>query len=316
MRVTEEMLRTVREKNSQPDSVMQHVRLISALLESGDIRAVDAAIASCERIARDMNVPQYLWYTNTFRAMRKLMEGDFVATQQFAKESHELGHKHGDENVLHSRACQTACIFIEQNQAAAALSTISAMALKRPLVRAWRAGTGFIHLMSQQTVEAKRILESFDDAEIRLVFRETGGSAGVALLAEIAAADGNAGRRALLYDLCSMAPERSATLGFAIAYFGCFSRYAGILAHTLGLVSEAVEHLRIAIDLEDERGAVLYRAHATLDLANVFIDAEQGADEIRELLSPVQAIDSNPAFQRVGNRFARLREKMDRTWTR
>ena len=306
MRVTRELQKTVREKNNLPDSVMQHVRLISALLELGDLRAVDAAIDSCERVATDMNVPQYLWYGKTFRAMRKLMEGDFVATHRLAKESHELGDKHGDENVLHSRACQTTCIFIEQNQAAAALSTISAMASRRPLVRAWRAGTGYIHLMSQQPAEAQMILESFNDSEIQLLFRETGGSAGVAFLAEIAAEAGDVGRRSLLYDLCSTAPERSATLGYAIAYFGCFSRYAGILAHTLGLESEAIEHLRAAIDIESKRGAILYRAHAALDLSQVLIESELGSDEVRELLSSVQSINSNSAFHRISSRLTRL----------
>jgi tetratricopeptide (TPR) repeat protein len=310
MRATNELLNTVREKDSLPDSVMQHVRLISALLEYGDIRAVDAAIASCERIATDMNVPQYLWYTKTFRAMRKLMEGDFHATHQLAKESHELGHKHGDENVLHSRACQTTCIFIEQNQATAALSTISAMASRRPLVRAWRAGTGYIHLMSQQPASAIRILESFDDSDVQLLFRETGGSAGVAFLAEIAAEAGDAERRSLLYNLCSMAPERSATLGFAIAYFGCFSRYAGLLAHKLGLQSEALEHLRNAIDIETKRGAILYRAHAALDLSHVLIETEQCADEVCELLSSVQTIEAKSAFHRISSRTRHLESKI------
>jgi len=304
MGVTNELLNTVRDKNNMPDSVMQHVRLISVLLDIGDLRAVDAAIDSCELIATDMNVPQYLWYTKTFRAMRKLMEGDFLATHQLAKESHELGDKHGDENVLHSRACQTTCIFIEQNQAAAALSTISAMASKRPLVRAWRAGTGYIHLMSRQAAEARKILESFDDREVQLLFRETGGSAGVAFLAEIAAQTGNTERLPLLYDLCCMAPERSSTLGFAIAYFGCFSRYAGILAHALGLETEAIEHLRTAIDLETKRGAILYRAHAALDLSQVLVESEQGGDEVHELLNSVRDIEPNSRFHRLSSRLS------------
>jgi len=160
--------------------------------------------------------------------------------------------------------------------------------------------------MSQQPAEAQIILESFNDSEIQLLFRETGGSAGVAFLAEIAAEAGDVGRRSLLYDLCSTAPERSATLGYAIAYFGCFSRYAGILAHTLGLESEAIEHLRAAIDIESKRGAILYRAHAALDLSQVLIESELGSDEVRELLSSVQSINSNSAFHRISSRLTRL----------
>jgi hypothetical protein len=160
--------------------------------------------------------------------------------------------------------------------------------------------------MSQQHTAAIGVLESFDDGDIQLLFRETGGGAGVAFLAEIAATDGDTERRSLLYDLCSMAPERSATLGFAIAYFGCFSRYAGILAHALGLESEAVEHLRTAIDIETKRGAVLYRAHAALDLSQVLVESERGADEVRELLSSVQKIEEKSAFHRVSSRITHI----------
>jgi len=311
MRITKELRNTVREKNSLPDSVMQHVRLISVLLELGDIRAVDAAIASCERVAKDLDVPQYLWYTKTFRAMRKLMQGDFAATHQLAKESHELGEKHGDENVLHSRACQTTCVFIEQDQAAAALPAISSMTVRRPLVRAWRAGTGYIHLTSHQPEEAQTILDTFDDGELQLLFRETGGSAGIAFLAEIAAKTGNSTQRSALYTLCSRAPERGATLGFAIAYFGCFARYAGLLAHSLGLSTEAIEHLGNAVQIEKKRGATIYHAHAALDLSHVLIDSESGMEDVRKLLDTAQLIGRNPTFHRIQDRVAHLRNAIE-----
>jgi hypothetical protein len=184
------------------------------------------------------------------------------------------------------------------------------MSSRRPLVRAWRAGTGYIHLMSSQAAEAMKILESFDDSEIQLLFRETGGSAGVAFLAEIAAQTNCTKRLPLLYELCSMAPERSSTLGFAIAYFGCFSRYAGILAHALGLESEAIEHLRTAIDIETKRGAILYRAHAALDLSHVLLEAEQGADEVHELLSSVRDIEPNSRFHRLSSRLTQLQSSI------
>jgi DNA-binding winged helix-turn-helix (wHTH) protein/tetratricopeptide (TPR) repeat protein len=299
--ITRQLEQTVRAQNNLPDTVMQHVRLISTLLEIGDIRAVDSEIESCERIAKEMNLPQYSWYTKTFRAMRTLMRGDFTETHRLARESHELGGRYGDENVPHSRACQTACILIEQNNAAAALPTISAMSAKRPLVRSWAAGTGYIHLMAGQTTEALNLLGTFDDREVNLLFRETGGSAGIAFLAEIAASGEDQSRKSLLLELCSQAPDRGATLGFAIAYFGCFSRYAGILAHSLGQMDQAIEYLRIAIDIESKRGALLYKAHAELDLANVLFDSGHKG-EVRQLLVSVHSVCVNSPFLRLSER--------------
>jgi DNA-binding winged helix-turn-helix (wHTH) protein len=312
MKVTRQLEQVVRSQNNLPDAVMQHVRLISTLLEIGDVREVDSEIDSCERIAMEMNLPQYLWYTKTFRAMRTLMHGDFSETHRLARESHELGGKHGDENVPHSRACQTTCILIEQNNAEAALSTIAAMASKRPLVRAWAAGTGYIHLMAGQLPEALSLLTTFDDRDVDLLFRETGGSAGIAFLAEIAAAGADTNRKLLLLDLCSRAPNRGATLGFAIAYFGCFARYAGMLAHSLGQMDEAIEHLTTAIDIEGGRGAVLCRAHAELDLANALADSHLGEDRIVQIHNSVKTLCEHSPFHRISERLSILENRMRR----
>ncbi len=310
MEVTRQLENAVQSQHSLPDAVMQHVRLISTLLEIGDVRSVDSEITSCEQIATEMNLPQYLWYTKTFRAMRALMQGNFRETHRLARESHELGGKHGDENVPHSRACQTTCILIEQNNAEAALSTISAMVEKRPLVRAWAAGTGYIHLMAGQLSEASGLLEMFDDTEVHLLYRETGGSAGIAFLAEIAVAIGSTNRKNLLLDLCARAPDRGATLGFAIAYFGCFARYAGILARSLGRIDEALDHLRSAVNIECERGALLYRAHAELDLANALLDSETNEAELLKLQSSIRATCKDSPYHRISERHNVLRNQM------
>lgn len=302
MEITKELEGTLRTKSNLPDAVMQHVRLIATLLELGDIRAVDSEIASCEQIALKTNLPQYLWYTKSFRAMRTLMKGDFAETHRLARESHELGGKHGDENVPHSRACQTACIRIEQNNAAASLSTISAMATKRPLVRAWAAGTGYIQLVSGNLSEARHLLESFDAKEIDILFRETGGSAGIAFLAEISALCGDSDRKTQLMELCNRSSSRGATLGFAIAYFGCFSRYSGILAQSLGANDEAIEHLTTAVDVDTKRGAVIQKAHAELDLALALLTSETNESEVYRLLSSVKTVCDDSPFYRVSDR--------------
>ena len=310
MVVTKKLQKTVRSKNYLPDSMMQHVRLIATLLEIGDIRAVDTAIASCETIASDMNVPQYLWYPLTFKAMRELMKGDFTQAQLLTAASYERGDRQGDENVGHSRACQMTCVLIEQEQAALALPVISSMALKRPLVRAWAAGTGYISLMSGNHAAAKSILDSFDANDIQLLFRELGGSAGVAFLAEIAAHVGDMRTRSLLYDLCCKAGVRSATLGFAIAYFGCFSRYAGLLADSLGLRSEALEHLRTSLRTEDHRGATLCRAHTALDISRVLMDYELGDREATDLICSAERLSEGATFTRLAHRVRSLRERV------
>ncbi len=308
MEVTRKLEGPVRAKNALPDLMMQHIRLISTLLEIGDMRTVDAEIASCEHIAREMSVPQYLWYPKAFKAMRKLMAGDFAATHELGEEFLRLGDSYGDGNVRVSRACQWAYVLVEQNRAAETLEKASSFSSQAPLVLAWAAANGNMYLKARQLKEAKKILDSFEDREIHLLFREVGGSAGVALLSEIAAEVGDSRRQSLLYDLCSRALDRSATLGFAIIYSGCFSRYAGVLAQKLGESAAAIEHLRRAVEIESMRGAVVYRAHAALDLASVLFESRSAEGEAFALLDSVEAVVKNSDHLRLAARLTNARE--------
>ena len=154
-------------------------------------------------------------------------------------------------------------------------------------------------------------LDTFDVTSINNLFHEPGGSAGVAFLAEIAVESGNKTKMSQIYKLCCAAGTRSATLGYAITYFGCYSRYAGILASALGLPTEAVEHLRLAVATEASRGATLWRVHAQLDLAEELLAQRAPSDEIRKICDDAVDEATDRGLFRVSRRASDIRSTLD-----
>ena len=301
LKTNAELRHAVRRTGDRPGKILCHIRQIAALLDCGDIHGVDCEIAACEASVLEMNVPQFSWYPTAFRAMRELMKGRLESANRLGETFLSVGKRSKDVNVDASRACQLCMILVERGQSRQAVSFGEEFVARFPNVRAWAAGLGYVYLHAGDMKRALSTLDSFDTKDIASLFRETAGSAGVAFLAEIAIGASDTGRMAEIYDLISALGSRSATLGFGMGYFGCFGRIAGMLAQSLGLESEAVEHLRSAVATERHRGADLWTTHSELNLADALLSLEGGASEGATLLQ-ASALEA----RRLGLRRAHL----------
>lgn len=285
-----------------PAILRQHIRHVAGLLELGDTAALDPAIEACDEAARDLNLSQYLWYPIAFRAARALMQGDLARADALGDRFTRIGSNTRDRNVAASRACQSAVLHLENDQAQRAISISSDFIVRFPSVRAWSAGLALLCIHTRNRRKAMRILGEFDEGSARSLFRETGGSAGAAFLAQLSIAVSDSGLMTALYDLFAPVGPRGATLGLGTTYFGCFARYSGLLAHALGLHAEAIEHLRTAISIETERSAILYRAHAQIDLALVLAASAGPAIEAHELIRSAAEAATARGLPRVQRR--------------
>jgi hypothetical protein len=282
-----------RHQTPTPSLMLQHIRHVSTLLEIGDIRSLDYAITSCEDAAKELNLPQFLWYPIAFKATRAIMQGRLQVADDLGKIYVEVAARTGDRNVAASRACHLAVIHLENNRARDVLGTSSQFADQYPRVTAWRAGYAYLSLYAGNRQHAFQLLATFDESSMKSLLEETVGSAGAAFLAEIAIAASDTKRIQALYEAFTLLGDRAAILGYGIAYFGCFARYSGLLSFALGQHSEAIEHLRAAVTLETERSALIYKAHAELDLAHVLRTVGGSEEEVNDLMqSASSAADS------------------------
>lgn len=76
----------------------RRLRLV-ALLELGDIRAVDAEIEAFARTAEALRQPLFLWYAPMWRAMRALMQGRLADVERLQAEAARIAARAPSENA-------------------------------------------------------------------------------------------------------------------------------------------------------------------------------------------------------------------------
>ncbi len=287
--------------------VLHHVRNAAALLELGDTAAFEAAIDACDQAARQLSLPQYLWYPLALRASLALMQGRLDRADELGRSFLRLASATGDRNVLASRHCQAAFVQFEKDRADRALAICTDVVPGSSGVRAWRVGTALLAIHARRRCRALGIFSEFDEKRTRSLLHETGGSAGAIFLAQLAIFLSDTRIMSTLYEQLAPIGQRGATLGLGTAYFGCFARYSGQLARALGLPSEAIEHLRAAVRIEAERGTILHRAHAQIDLALALIASSGSAVEARELVGSAARVASSEGLVRLRRRVGAAR---------
>lgn len=294
--------RDVRDAKECSRIVLHHVRNAAALLELGDAAGFEEAIDACDQAACDSSLPQYQWYPLALRASRALMQGRLDRVDELGQAFMQLASEIGDRNVLASRTCQAAFVQFERDRADRALAICKDFFPRSPRVRAWRVGMALLAIHARQRCTTTRIFLEFDEEKARSLLHETGGSAGTIFLAQIAILLSDERIMKTLYEQLAPIGTRGAILGLGTAYFGCFARYSGQLARALGLQSEAVEHLRAAVRIESERGALLHCAHAQIDLALALVASSESAIEARELVGSAARAASSAELVRLQRR--------------
>ena len=267
-------------------SLLDHTRMISALLESGRIHDVDAENRASWEIARRANQPRLAWYPETTDAMRSMMRGDFSIRERIRSLYLEI-EKNGDipENVQQGFATQEFFVISQLGRSSEIIGFARLAANRYPLVSAWRAAVAWLAWDSGDYESARDTLETFSPELVDALFNEANGGIGIALLAEPIAALGDRPLQEQLYSLISSVSNTSATAGYAALYFGCFERWAGVLAESLGGAGSGLSHFKRAIQLESDRDALLWRAYAQVDFARCEIASGLRSKKGREALN-------------------------------
>ncbi|OBK79217.1 hypothetical protein A5650_08365 [Mycobacterium sp. 1164985.4] len=89
----EEMVRLARIVGDRDMEFEGHQLRLIALAQLGDFRAVDEAIAACDRLAGELRQPRYQWQTAVFRTMRALMQGRYKESERLAKTALSIGQR-------------------------------------------------------------------------------------------------------------------------------------------------------------------------------------------------------------------------------
>jgi hypothetical protein len=287
-----------------PTLLAQQTRLVAALLELGDICSVDSENDTSLECAENAKLPQFRWYPNSIRNMRRLMRGDFGTYEPLESLFFQTQRMSGNANIAQGHACQQIYRQIELDDSNSVLPIVSAFTLDRPRVRSWRAAFAWLQWDAGHTREAERALFRFHDRDIVALSREAGGGIGLAALAELSAALESRPHCERLYALISTVTERCATAGYGVVYFGSFARYAGLLAGALGDTATAVRHLSDAVSHEIQHGAPIFQSYAEIDLAIALFRDGATSEGISQVLDETRTTASASSSLRVRRKLA------------
>lgn len=246
--------------------LVQQTRLIAALLEKGDLRGVVRENDRYREVADSTGLPQYRWYPISTDSMIACLSGQISLAEQCAQDYARVAAKEPDENFKQTYACQFILRQIESNRSPQILGLAQSFAGSHHSVLSWAAAVAWIQWDCGEFNAARESLRQFSDSDILTLYREPGGTIGLAALAEATAYLGDRRRASILYELLSPISDRFATAGYGVAYFGSLERYSSALARSLRLTSQSVRHARNAVLEETRLGAPGWRLLAMMDL--------------------------------------------------
>ena len=233
---------------------------VTDLFELGDMPACREEMARHARLAEELRLPVFQWYTPLWAAVEAMLRGDYAASERLAAEAREAGERAGDRNaalfadmvvfsvqIQRSEYDKVDLSFIEEKMATSAAGPAYACSY------AWvLAGRG----------EADRARQALDAAIAHGHAFDANWLSGQAECAEACVALGDPTHAGGVYDRLAPYAGRPATAGRAVTSFGAVDRHLGGLAALLGRHDDAVRHLHAAIARNDELGCTVWRAHA------------------------------------------------------
>jgi DNA-binding SARP family transcriptional activator len=255
------------------------------LYERGDMPACRDEIARHARMADELRLPSFQWYTPLWAATEAALDGRWAEAERLRLEAQEAGDRAGDRNAWLFSAMveqimqaqrgeveQTDFAFIQDKIANSAAGPAYRSALVWILAGLGRPGEARAHLddwvRDDLAFDANWMSAHAEVAE------------GIGIL-------GDPTHAQLVYDRLLPYSGRPATAGRAVVSYGSVDRYLGGLAAVLGRRDEAIAHLRTANDHNAALGCTVWRLHGQRRLLDLAPDDALAA----EVAATAEALD-------------------------
>ncbi len=269
---------------------------ITALLEQGDVAAVDAEIARATRRLEGMELaPVGRWYLSVHRGMRALLSGRLEEAEACVGALGQQAQRTGIYDFVRAWGAQLCQLRIDQGRAAEIEPWLrGSLAGERDSV--FRAVRSFVLSESGRLSDARLAFEH--ELERGLPNPSTALNAPVVLvvLATVCAELRDAASAPALYErLLPLREQYAVNLGAWIC-LGSIEWPLGKLAAASGRLDLAASHLERAIVRNAALGANTYATRARVDLGRVLLERQGAGDLERARLVLAEAHDAATAI--------------------
>jgi tetratricopeptide (TPR) repeat protein len=262
-----EMVAAAREGGERHAELQGRNWLVADLFELGDMAACREEMARHARLADELRLPAFQWYTPLWAAVEAMLAGRYEEAERLASEAEELGTRAGDRNAELFPPMVVFCARLEREALDETdFAFVEDKIRSSPAGPAYRgsyawmlAGVGDADRARAELAEAMANPHAFDANWLSLQ----------AECAEASILLGDATYADTLYERLLPYAGRPATAGRAVTSYGAVDRALGGLAALLGRHDDAVRHLRAAIRRNDELGCTVWRRHAQRRLADI-----------------------------------------------
>ena len=228
---------------------------LTALLEFGDMAAVDREIRAFARLAEEVRQPRYLWVAAWFQAMRSTLQGHFAEGERLAQEALAVGQRVHERHAEQVFGVQLFALRREQGRLGEIEPAVVGLAAQYPALAAWRCAVAWLYSELKREAQAREEFEylsanRFTDIPSDLLWLPV-----VTMLSEVCAFLGDAARAEHLYQILLPHNRRNVILGAGGACLGSASRQLGLLARTMARWQEAEAHFEAALQFNTAIGA-------------------------------------------------------------
>ncbi len=271
---------------------------LTALLEAGDLAAVDEEIDRHSRRIDAFELPAYfLWYRPLYRGMRLLLSGRLAEAEPLVWETFRLGQRAIAYDAQQGFAGQIAQLRIDQGRSAELEPHLRAAVGAFPWDGGLRAAFMYVLCEIGKLDEARALFEREAREDFLDPERDLNACQQLFLLAHVCAELGDAARAERLRELLAPFAERTAVNLMAWSCSGSVHWPLAKLAALCGRADEAASHYEAAIARNQELDAATYLARTQLDYASFLrrrgrprADQARGLALVREVARSARAM--------------------------
>jgi tetratricopeptide (TPR) repeat protein len=285
-----------------------HEMKLRALLELGDMAAVDREIAQLERTASAISKPLFGWHVRSCRAMRALHAGDAREADRWMRDALELG-SHADRTLAQRSAQGQAALWHWLVGRPRELIPILRSGVEScPWLAVRRAGLAFGLAELGRKTEAVAEFERLAQDDFRALPHDGNWLLTIGFLAFACAALGDAERARLLTTTLEPYGDRFLVSGDATTTWGPVTTAQAVLAVTLGSYDEAADRFERALEQCEATGGDAHGVLARREYARMLTVRGRPGDHTsaQTLLRDAASTSARRGFHGLAEQLATL----------
>ena len=273
--------------------LIARIQRFGALLEQGDISAVDAEGVQLDQVLQKLRSPYWEYVRPSLQAMRALLDGHFDAAERLALEAYQ-GTEHPRLNLAAALAGMIASIRHQQGRLEELIPALDAIVSQDPKIPALRTAAVGALLEAGREEQARDELHRIAADGFDSIVGTESWLCSLAMLAEVAARVGDEQQIcASLFEILEPRSEQCIIIANGHYCHGPVTLYLGMLATALERGAEAEQYLEDALERSERLRSPVWRAQtlaATARLGRASGNRSLGQAARKETLAIAKAL--------------------------